>query len=101
MTRWNQRPADGMLNEIYRGGARWNESFFKDPKFDAVLDDARKEVNFDRRKAKYQQAQEYLWENSGTLVGFHATILGATTARVKNLDAVENFSIRWHLIKVD
>lgn len=101
MTRWNQRPADGMLNEIYRGGARWNESFFKDPKFDAVLDDARKEVNFDRRKAKYQQAQEYLWENSGTLVGFHATVLGATTARVKNLDAVENFSIRWHLIKVD
>jgi len=101
MTRWNQRPADGMLNEIYRGGARWNESFFKDPKFDAVLDDARKEVNFERRKAKYQQAQEYLWENSGTLVGFHATVLGATTARVKNLDAVENFSIRWHLIKVD
>jgi predicted negative regulator of RcsB-dependent stress response len=65
------------------------------------LDDARKEVNFERRKAKYQQAQEYLWENSGTLVGFHATVLGATTARVKNLDAVENFSIRWHLIKVD
>ena len=101
MTRWNQRPADSALSEIYRTGATWNESFFKDAKFDAMVDDARKDLNFDRRKAKYQQAQEYLWENSGTLVGFHATLTVATTARVKNLDAVENFTIRWNRITVD
>ena len=101
MTRWNQRPADSALNEIYRTGATWNESFFKDAKFDAMVDDARRELNFDKRKAKYQQAQEYLWENSGTLVGFHATLNVATTARVKNLDAVENFTIRWNRITVD
>jgi peptide/nickel transport system substrate-binding protein len=101
MTRWNQRPADSALNEIYRTGATWNESFYKDAKFDAMVDDARKELNFDKRKAKYQAAQEYLWENSGTLVGFHATLSVATTARVKNLDAVENFTIRWNRITVD
>ena len=101
MTRWNQRPADAALNEIYRGGATWNESFFKDAKFDVMLDDARKELNFDKRRAKYHQAQEYLLENSGTLVGFDATLTVATTARVKNLDAVENFTIRWHRVTVD
>jgi peptide/nickel transport system substrate-binding protein len=66
-----------------------------------MLDEARKELNFDKRKAKYQQAQEHLWETSGTLVGFHATLTVATTARVKNLDAVENFTIRWNRITVD
>jgi peptide/nickel transport system substrate-binding protein len=101
MTRWNDRPADAILNEAYRGGARWNEAFFKDPKFDALLDAARSELNFDRRRAKYIEAQDYLWENGGTLVGFHAVIQVGHTARVKNLDPVENFGIRWHKIKVD
>jgi peptide/nickel transport system substrate-binding protein len=101
MTRWNQRPADAILNEAYRGGGKWNESFFKDAKFDAMLDAARKELNFDKRRAKYIEAQEYLWDNGGTMVGFHATLSVATTARVKNLDPVENFTIRWNRITVD
>lgn len=101
MTRWNDRPADSVLNEIYRSGAKWNESFFKDPKFDAILNAARGELEFEKRRALYQEAQDYLWDNTGTLVGFHATIQVGHTARVKNLDAVENFSIRWNRIKVD
>ena len=101
MTRWNDRPADGVLNEVYRGGARWNESFLKDAKFDAMLDAARTELNFEKRKARYIEAQDYLWENTGTLVGFHAVINVARTTRVKNLDAVENFGIRWHKLSVD
>jgi len=101
MTRWNERPADGVLNEVYRTGAKWNESAFKDAKFDAILDAARRELDFDKRRARYQEAQEYLWDNGGTLVGFHATVQVGTTGRVKNLDAVENFSIRWNRITVD
>ena len=101
MTRWNERPADAVLNEVYRSGTKWNESAFKDPKFDAILDAARRELDFDKRRARYQEAQDYLWENGGTLVGFHATVQVGTTARVKNLDAVENFSIRWNRITVD
>jgi peptide/nickel transport system substrate-binding protein len=101
MTRWNDRPADSVLNEVYRSTAKWNESYLKDLKLDALLDSARSELNFDKRRAKYIEAQDYLWENSGTLVGFHATIITATTARVKNLDLVENMGIRWHKITVN
>ena len=101
MTRWNDRPADAILNEAYRGGAKWNEAFFKDAKFDAMLDAARSELNFDKRRARYIEAQDYLWENGGTLVGFHALIQVGHTARLKNLDAVENFGIRWNKITVD
>jgi peptide/nickel transport system substrate-binding protein len=101
MTRWNDRPADGILNEVYRSGVRWNESGFKDAKFDATLDAARSELDFERRRAKYVEAQEQLWENGGTIVGFHVNLLVGAASRVKNLDAVENFSIRWHKITVD
>ena len=50
MTRWNQRPADQALNEIYHSGAKWNESYYKNPKFDAILESARKELNFEKEK---------------------------------------------------
>ena len=101
MTRWNDRPADSALNEVYRSGMKWNESGFKDAKFDTMLDGARSELSFERRRARYVEAQDYLWENGGTVVGFHVNLLVGAASRVKNLDAVENFSIRWHKITVD
>ena len=36
-TRWNERPADQALHEIYLSTAKWNESFYKDEGFDALL----------------------------------------------------------------
>lgn len=101
MTRWNERPADAILNEVYRTGTPWNESHFGDAKFDAILDTARKELDFEKRKARYIEAQDYLWENGGTLVAYHANVLVGLTARVKGVDPVENFSIRWHKVTVD
>jgi peptide/nickel transport system substrate-binding protein len=101
MTRWNERPADSAFNEIYRSGAQWNESMLNDPKLDAILDSARRELDFDKRKALYGQAQDQLWETSGTFVAYHVVDIVGMSGRVKGLDAVENFSIRWHLVKVD
>lgn len=101
LTRWADRPADAALNEIYRTTSPWDESHFNDPKFDSLLDAARRELDFDKRRALYQDAQKYLWENSGTLVTFHVKLAVGLTARVKDLDAVENFSIRWNRVKVD
>ena len=101
MTRWNERPADVVLNEVYQSASPWNESHLKDAKFDAIVADARKELDFDKRKAAYIAAQNYLWENGGTFVAYHANVLVALTARVKGVDPVENFSIRWNKVRVD
>ncbi|OED41423.1 peptide ABC transporter substrate-binding protein [Chromatiales bacterium (ex Bugula neritina AB1)] len=100
-TRWNERPADQALHEIYLSTAKWNESYFKDESFDKLLADARRELDFEKRRGLYVQAQEYLWENAGTLIPYHVTKLVGTTARVKNLDEVKNDAVRWHLITVD
>ena len=100
MTRWNERPADSALHEIYHSGAKWNESYFKNPDFDKNLADARGELKFGKRKKAYQNAQKTLWEESGTLIPYHVSKLIVTSSAVKNLDEVEVFSVRWHKVKI-
>lgn len=100
-TRWNERPADQALHEIYLSSAKWNESYFKDPAFDDLLARARRELDFSKRRALYVEAQEYLWENAGTLIPYHVTKLIGVSSRVKNLDEVKNDAVRWHRITVN
>lgn len=100
-TRWNERPADQALHEIYLSTAKWNESYYKDESFDAMLADARRELDFDKRKALYVSAQEHLYENAGTLIPYHVTRMVGVGARVKNLDAVKNDAVRWHKITIE
>ncbi len=100
MTRWNERPADSILHEAYHSEAKWNESYYKSASFDKNLADARGELNFSKRKAAYINAQKTLWEESGTMIPYHVSRLVVTSSRVKNLDEVEYFSIRWHTLSV-
>ena len=100
-TRWNERPADQALNEIFRSDAKWNESYFDDPVFDWMLEEARRTLDFEARKALYIDAQHYLLRNSGTLIPYHVSQIVGLTARVRNLDSVKNDAIRWHLVEVD
>jgi len=101
MTRWNERPADSILHEAYHSGAKWNESFYKSSSFDKNLADARGQLDFNKRKAAYQNAQKTLWEETGTMIPYHVSKLVITSSRVKDLDDVEVFSIQWHKLKVD
>ncbi len=100
-TRWNERPADQALHEIYLGGAKWNESYYNDPAYDRLLAAARRELDFEKRKALYVQAQEHLYETAGTLIPYTVTRNVGVTGRVGNLDAVKNEAVRWHKITVE
>ena len=99
-TRWGQRPADQILNEAYRGGAPWNETYWNRPDFDAMLDEARRELDFDKRAALYHSLQTMLYEEGGSFIPFHVNQAVATTARVSGLAAVFSDAVRYHLIKV-
>ena len=100
-TRWNERPADQALHEIYLSNAKWNESYYKDEEFDALLAEARRELDFEKRKAIYVAAQARLLETSGTLIPYTVTKLIGVSSRVSNLDEVKNDAVRWHKITVD
>ena len=90
-----------ILHEAYHSEAKWNESFYKSASFDKNLAEARGELNFNKRKKAYINAQKTLWEESGTMIPYHVSRLVVTSSKVKNLDEVEYFSIRWHTVSVD
>jgi peptide/nickel transport system substrate-binding protein len=99
-TSWGQRPADQILNEDYRGGAPWNETYWNRPDFDKLLDQARQELDFEKRSALYHKLQSILYEEGGSFIPFHVNQAVATTARVSGLQAVFADAIRYHLVHV-
>lgn len=100
-TRWSQRPADQILNEAFRSTATWNETFFKSSVFDDLLDSARQELDFDKRKALYGKLQQMLWEEGGALIPYHLNQIRVMKKNVTGLDPVEDFSIRWHKVGIN
>ncbi|ROS62643.1 peptide/nickel transport system substrate-binding protein [Frigoribacterium sp. PhB160] len=61
------RPIDQLLNQIFRTGSSYNESAWSNPVFDQLLDDARAEMDDDRRRTLYQDAQRVVVEDSADM----------------------------------
>jgi len=83
---WGERTADQVLNEVYRSGATWNETFWSNATFDGLLDQARQQLDFPQRKALYQQAQQLLSDEGGAIIPFFTNTLAAAHKRVKNIN---------------
>lgn len=98
-TFWYQRPADQILNEAYRSGAQWNESFWNNPEFDAILDAARRELDFDRRRALYRKAQRIIYEDGGTLIPLHYGRMRVFKKNVSGFSPVSFLRIDWDRIE--
>ncbi|SEK42326.1 peptide/nickel transport system substrate-binding protein [Roseovarius azorensis] len=99
-TSWGDRPADQALNEAFHSTAKWNETYYANSDFDRLLEAARAELDFNKRRALYIEAQKYLAKNSGTLIPFHVTQLVVLSNRVTHFDPVPNDALRWHLVTV-
>ena len=83
---WGERTADQVLNEVYRSGATWNETFWSNPAFDGLLDQARQQLDYAQRKALYQQAQQLLSDEGGAIIPFFTNILSVAHKRVKHIN---------------
>ena len=97
---WGQRPADQIFNEAYRGGATWNETFWNQPEFDEKLDQARHELDFEKRKLLYHDLQRVLYEEGGSFIPFHINQIVVMSARVSGLEPVFDDGVRYHLVHV-
>ena len=70
-TSWNERPAPLILNEAWRSGAPWNETYWDRADFDELLDQAAAEPDLALRRGAYWDAQQLLSEEGGTFIPFH------------------------------
>jgi peptide/nickel transport system substrate-binding protein len=98
MTCWNERTTDQFLNEIYRGGGSWNESYWNVPEFDALLDAARAEMDFDTRRDYYIEAQHMLHLEGGKIIPYYSGIVRAAKTCLGNLPQIGMFFADWNHI---
>jgi peptide/nickel transport system substrate-binding protein len=99
-TSWGQRPADQVFNEAYRSTASWNESYWKNSDFDQKLDQARQELDREKRTVLYHDLQKMLFEQGGTLIPFHVNQVVVTSARVTGLPALFDDGVQYHTVSV-
>ncbi len=99
-TSWGQRPADQVFNEAYRSTASWNESYYKNSDFDQKLDQARQELDLNKRTALYHDLQRMLFEEGGTFTPFHVNQVVVTSARVTGLPEMFDDGVQYHTVSV-
>jgi peptide/nickel transport system substrate-binding protein len=66
---WGGRPtADWMFTQAYASDASWNESFWKHPRFDELLVQARAETDEKKRADMYAEMQQLVHDDGGAIV---------------------------------
>ncbi|UVC15184.1 ABC transporter substrate-binding protein [Mesorhizobium onobrychidis] len=95
---WGQRPADQVLNEVFRSGAKWNETFWATPEFDALLDKARRTPEFGERRKLYQQAARMLTDEGGSIIPFFLVQARIVSEKLGNVPTVPDISFEWNLV---
>jgi peptide/nickel transport system substrate-binding protein len=73
---WNGRPTvDWMLTVGYISSSSWNDTYFKNERFDSILAAARGESDQAKRKEMYFELQEILHNEGGTTIPVFASYL--------------------------
>ncbi|WP_449289308.1 ABC transporter substrate-binding protein [Nocardiopsis halotolerans] len=78
------RPADQLLNQVFRSGSSYNETAWSNADFDALLDDARRTADEDRRATLYQDAQRMVVDEGGAMTPMFADRLVGISRDVLN-----------------
>jgi peptide/nickel transport system substrate-binding protein len=79
---WSGRAADEALSVAYLSKADWNETHWRRPEFDALIFEARKTVDTEKRGALYQKAQRLLADDGGAIIPMFPDAAAATRANV-------------------
>ena len=84
VVRWNPRPtANIMLSLIYHSEAKWNETSWKNPRFDELVTDALSVTDPAQRKQMYCEMQTLIHETSGSVIPAHLDYVDAAADHVK------------------
>ncbi len=89
---WGERPADQVLNEVFRCGASWGEAYWCNDEFEQKLDEARNTLNFDERKVVYQRLQELQASEGGEIIPFFVNNIRIFNSRLQGVGASFQFS---------
>jgi len=91
---WSGRPtADWMFSTAYAAGAAWNDTFWKNDRFNELLVAARAELDQGKRRAMYVEMQKLVRNEGGVVIPMFANYLSATSENVQ----FENLAANWDM----
>lgn len=91
---WGGRPtADIMLTSAYHSTAAWNDSMWKRPEFDQIIDLARGETDFAKRKQLYHDAQLMIHEDGGACITYFRNNIDGVRDEVKGFYPAGSFNM--------
>ena len=91
---WGGRPtADIMLTSAYYSSAPWNDSMWRRPEFDQLIDQARGETDFVKRKQLYHDAQLMIHEDGGACITFFRNNIDGVRDEVQGFYPAGSFNM--------
>lgn len=85
----NPRPsADVLLTQFFQSNAAWNESRWKNPKFDELLLGARAETDLAKRKQMYADMQTMIHQEAGIGIPLFLASIDGHTSKLKGLSPI-------------
>jgi peptide/nickel transport system substrate-binding protein len=73
---WTRHPASS-LSIGYRSDAQYNETHYRHPEFDKLLDDAYAEIDPAKRSDMYKQAEKQLMDDGGVIIPTFVSVVAA------------------------
>ena len=85
----NPRPsADSLFTLFFQSDAPWNESAWKNERFDQLLLEARGQTDEAKRKAMYGEMQQLISDKGGICIPQFSSFFDGHTAKVKGLSPI-------------
>ena len=91
---WGGRPTeDWMFSTAYAEDAHWNDTFWKNKRFNELLIAARAELDEKKRRAMYVDMQRIVRDDGGVVVPMFASDLSAATDKIKHGPLAVNWEL--------
>jgi peptide/nickel transport system substrate-binding protein len=94
MELWNSRISeDVMFSSAYAGGAPWNETYWRNERFDALLKAARTELDEAKRKQMYGEMQRIVSDEGGAVIPVFSDYVDAANIKLRFGDLSSNWQL--------
>ena len=91
---WGGRPTcDWMFTAVYAADAAWNETQWKNPRFNELLVQARSETEEAKRAAMYAEMQQLVHDDGGVVNVLFASFVDAHSTRLAHGDIAANWPL--------
>lgn len=83
MSYWSGRPTEDMMfSLVYAADAPWNETHWKNKRFNELLIQARKELDDKKRAGQYEEMQQICRDDGGAIIPAFPKIVEANSSKI-------------------